>query len=171
MPFWLRIFLCRSGYLREVSIKKNLWAKLFHHKTNNTFIQFFRYVFVGSLGFIVDFSVLFLLTLTDYFKHNYIAAATLAFIFGLAVNYIFSVLWVFHKRNIGNKAVEFLLFALVGVIGLALNVLFIWIFTDHVFVQIIPVNDKQLRIIGSKIISTGIVYFWNFSARKWLLFK
>lgn len=134
-------------------------------------MQFFRYVFVGSLGFIVDFGILFLLTLTDYFKHNYLAAATISFLFGLTVNYIFSVLWVFHKRSFDNKAVEFLLFALVGVIGLALNALFIWLFTDHVFVQWIPVSDKQLRIIGSKIISTGIVYFWNFSARKWLLFK
>lgn len=126
---------------------------------------------MGSLGFIADFGILFLLTLTDYFQHHYLYAATIAFLFGLTVNYIFSILWVFQKRNVRNKFVEFLLFALVGVIGLALNALFIWLFTDHIFVELIPVSDKQLRIIGSKIISTGIVYFWNFSARKWLLFK
>lgn len=126
---------------------------------------------MGSLGFIADFGILFLLTLTNFFQHHYLFAATIAFVFGLTVNYIFSILWVFQKRNIKNKALEFLLFTLVGVVGLALNALFIWLFTDYIFVNLIAVEDKQLRIIGSKIISTGIVYFWNFSARKWILFK
>jgi putative flippase GtrA len=128
-------------------------------------------VFIGGMGFVVDFGTLFFLTLMPFFQSHYLLATTIAFVLGLTVNYIFSIRWVFNKRSFDNKALEFLVFTLVGVVGLALNWLFIWLFTDHIFVQLIPVDDKQLRIIGSKIISTAIVYFWNFSARKWILFR
>ena len=56
---------------------------------------------------------------------------------------------------------EFLLFALVGVVGLALNELVLWVATQslHVF------------YLHSKIMAAAIVLGWNFSARKLLLFS
>jgi putative flippase GtrA len=132
---------------------------IFIGETNSTLLQLFRYTFVGGLAFIVDFGTLYLLT--EYFKIYYLVSAGIAFIFGLTINYFLSVKWVFNSRAMENRLLEFLLFALIGLIGLGLNELFLWILTDILLIY----------YLLSKIITTVIVYFWNFFARKFLLFK
>jgi len=128
-------------------------------KTNNTLIQLFRYTFVGGFSFLVDFGTLFILT--EYFYIYYLVSAGIAFILGLTINYFLSVRWVFSSRAMENRLLEFLFFALIGLIGLVLNELFLWIFTDILLIY----------YLLSKIITTFIVYFWNFFARKLLLFN
>jgi len=128
-------------------------------KTDNTFIQLIRYTFVGGLAFIIDFGTLFILT--EYLNIHYLISAGIAFISGLIINYLISTKWVFSKRSYNNRNLEFLLFAFIGVAGLGLNELFMWIFTDLFLIY----------YLFSKIITTVIVYFWNFLARKFLLFN
>lgn len=138
---------------------KNIFAFLFLNPTDNTLIQLFRYVFVGGTAFLVDFGSLFLLT--EYAGLHYLLSATIAFIFGLAVNYFISTLWVFRKGKVKNRYVEFLFFALIGVVGLGLNALIMYVFTDLL----------SIYYLLSKIISTFLVFMWNFLARKYLLFN
>jgi len=138
---------------------KNLLGHLLKHPTSSTRIQFFRYVFVGGAAFIVDFLSLFILT--DYFGIYYIISAALAFIIGLVTNYLLSITWVFNQRNINNKTIEFSLFAVIGIIGLVLNELFIWFFT----------SELGFYYMISKIITAIIILFWNFFARKITLFQ
>ena len=128
-------------------------------KTNHLFVQLFRYFFVGGFAFIIDFCALFLLT--EYLNLYYLLSAPLAFLLGLIINYLLSIKWVFDKRNINKKSVEFVIFALVGIVGLLLNQVFIWFFTEII----------NLYYMLSKIISSGIVFLWNFSLRKYLLFR
>jgi putative flippase GtrA len=133
--------------------------KIFVSETDNIFLQFIRYTIVGGGAFIVDFGLLYLLT---HFLHlHYLLSATISFIAGLLVNYFFSTIWVFSKKTVKNKYFEFLVFAIIGVIGLGFNDLFMWIFTDRCGVY----------YLLSKIITTIIVYFWNFFARKYILFN
>ena len=128
-------------------------------KTDNTFIQLIRYTFVGGLAFVIDFGTLFILT--EYLNIHYLISAGIAFISGLIINYLISTKWVFSKRSYKNRNLEFLLFAFIGMAGLGLNELFMWIFTDLLLIY----------YLVSKIITTVIVYFWNFFARKFLLFN
>ncbi|MDQ1332184.1 MAG: hypothetical protein QG576_218 [Bacteroidota bacterium] len=128
-------------------------------KTDNTFIQLIRYTFVGGLAFIIDFGTLFILT--EYLNIHYLISAGIAFILGLTINYLISTIWVFSKRSFKNQNLEFLLFAFIGIAGLGLNELFMWVFTDLLLIY----------YLVSKIITTIIVYFWNFFARKYLLFN
>ncbi len=137
----------------------NFFQRLFVNKTDSIFIQFFRYFFVGGFAFVVDFSLLWLLT--DIIKFNYLFSAALAFIAGLFVNYIISILWIFTGKGLKNKKVEFGIFALIGVVGLLFNELFIWLFTEI----------AGFYYLISKVFSTAIVYFWNFFARKYILYK
>jgi putative flippase GtrA len=132
---------------------------LYHGRLDSTFIQLFRYTFVGGFAFIVDFSCLYLLT--EFLHLHYLISAAIAFLFGLTVNYILSVLWVFNDRALSNKFVEFIVFALIGVVGLGLNELFLWYLTDI----------AGIYYLLSKIITAFIVYFWNFFARKIILFN
>jgi putative flippase GtrA len=132
---------------------------LLKSKTDNLFVQIFRYTFVGGLAFIVDFSLLYLLT--DLFKIHYLVSAGISFIFGLLVNYLLSILWVFNSRKIKNVMNEFIFFTLIGLFGLGITEVLLWMLTDLF----------ALYYLISKIITTIIVYFWNFFARKYLLFN
>lgn len=141
-----------------MEIKESLKG-LFLHKSNNIFLQLFRYTFVGGFAFVVDFGLLYILT--EYAHLHYLLSATISFLVGLIVNYIISVIWVFSKSVYSNKAVEFLLFTGVGVIGLGINNVCLWLLSDVFMVW----------YMYSKVLTTVITYLWNFFARKFILFN
>ena len=133
--------------------------KLFKAPTESTFIQLFRYGFVGGLAFLVDYGTLVLLT--ESAGLHYLLAATISFILGLITNYLLSITWVFNQHKLNNRWVEFLLFAFIGVVGLGLNDAIMFLCTERC----------GIHYTLSKIIATAIVFFWNFLARKLILFK
>ena len=137
----------------------DLFHKLFYCTTDKLLIQFVRYFFVGGFAFVVDFGLLYILT--EYAGLHYLLSATLSFIAGLLVNYIISCLWVFNGSKFKNRLVEFLFFAAIGVVGLALNDTLIWLFTDCI----------GTHYMFSKIVAAAMVYLWNFFARKYLVFR
>ncbi len=137
----------------------NLCQKLLKNQTDETRIQLFRYLFVGGMAFIVDFLSLFILT--DFFGVYYLISAAIAFILGLIANYFLSISWVFNKRTLKNRHFEFGVFAVIGIIGLGFNEVFIWFFTQ----------ELQIYYLISKIFAAIIILFWNFFARKYVLFK
>jgi len=138
---------------------KNLSQKLLKDQTDKTKIQMFRYLFVGGASFIIDFLSLFILT--DFFGIYYLISAAIAFILGLIANYLLSISWVFNKRKLKNRQFEFGVFAVIGIVGLGFNEAFIWFFTQ----------DLQIYYLVSKIFAAVIILFWNFFARKYMLFK
>lgn len=148
-----------TNYVWFASRTKYIIEKLLKNQTENTFIQLFRYTFVGGVAFIVDFSLLFVLT--EFLNIHYLASAAIAFLLGLTTNYILSIVWVFSKRRIRSRWFELGIFAVIGIVGLALNELFIWFFTEHI----------HFHYLLSKIVSTVFVYLWNFFARKSILFS
>ena len=138
---------------------KNISKIIMKDQTDNTQIQLFRYLFVGGAAFIVDLTSLFILT--NYLGFYYLISAAIAFILGLTVNYFLSVKWVFNRRNLENRTFEFGIFAIIGIVGLGLNEVFIWFFTQ----------DLQIYYLFSKILAAVIILFWNFFARKFMLFR
>ncbi len=137
---------------------RTLLYSLFISKTNNFLPQFLRYTFVGGFAFLIDFGTLFVLT--EYFSVYYLVSAGISFLLGLLVNYFISINWVFDNRIYKNHFFEFLVFTLIGVIGLFLNEFFIWFFTEKFL----------MYYLLSKITAAIIVYLWNFIARKFILF-
>ncbi len=137
----------------------NLIQRSLKDKTDKTHIQMFRYLFVGGAAFIVDFLSLFILT--DFFGVYYLISAAIAFLIGLIANYFLSISWVFNKRKLKNRHIEFGMFAIIGIIGLGFNEIFIWFFTQ----------DLQIYYLVSKIFAAIIILFWNFFARKYILFR
>ena len=121
--------------------------------------QFARYIVVGGLASVVDFGSLYLLT--QFVGLYYLISAALAFLLGLVTNYCLSRLWVFDRRTMENAALEFLVFAVIGVVGLGSNEVIIW------FVR----EKMHFHYMVGKMVSSGIVLFWNFGARKFLLFR
>ena len=137
----------------------NLGQKLLKDQTNKTRIQLLRYLFVGGAAFIVDFISLYILT--DFFGIYYLISAAIAFSLGLLVNYFLSVSWVFNQRKLKNRNYEFGVFAIIGIVGLGLNEVIIWFFTQELLIY----------YLLSKIFAAVIILFWNFFARKYVLFR
>jgi putative flippase GtrA len=138
---------------------KKFSEDLVKDQTDRTKIQLFRYIFGGGVAFAVDFISLFVLT--NYLGIYYLISAAIAFTLGLLLNYILSVKWVFNRRTIENRTFEFGIFAFIGIVGLGLNEVFIWFFTQ----------DLQIYYLISKILASIIILFWNFFARKFILFR
>jgi putative flippase GtrA len=122
-------------------------------------LQLFRYTLVGGLAFLVDYGSLFLLK--ELAGMHYLWAAAIAFSLGVVTNYCISIRWVFDKRTMQSQQVEFLIFALLGVMGLGINELVMYALT----------SGAGLHYLGSKLVSTGVTYTWNFVSRKTLLFS
>ncbi len=132
--------------------------RLFREKTTNIFIQFFRYIFVGGFAFLAD---AFTLWLCEKWM-NYMIAAAIAFVVGLAVNYSLSIWFVFSESSkVKNKVKEFVVYGIIGLIGLLITEGIMYLFTD-VF---------GLYFLISKIIAAAIVLVWNFAARKVVLYN
>lgn len=133
--------------------------QIFQGKSNSTLVQLIRYFFVGGLAFVVDYGVFSLLRI--WLGVHYLWANIWGFVFGLLVNYLLSLVWVFSQRDVKDSRVEFVLFAVVGLLGLGLNELVIWACTEA----------GGLHPQISKLISTAAVFFSNFFGRKLLLFR
>ncbi len=132
---------------------------LLKDKPDSLIGQLFRYAVVGGISFVVDYGSLWLLT--EKAGLPYLWSAAIAFILGLICNYLLSTAWVFGESRIKNAWGEFLAFAIIGVVGLGLNELIMYGCTDGL----------GFHYMLSKIVSTGIVFFWNFLARRFLVFK
>ena len=152
--------------------------EIFIEGTNNTAIQFFRSLFVGGIATAADMAVL--IAVRELFKLPEDICAVIGFVFGLTVNYIVSNLWVFSKAKVKNRALDFIAFAVIGIIGLGLTQLIIAPFSmEGIFGEGILVKNKlfgsliptdKYYIIG-KLISVVLVYMWNFFARKFFLYN
>ena len=133
--------------------------KLFIDPTNHSDIQFFRYIFVGGISFVVDGGSLFLIELIGI---HYLIAAVFAFILGLTINFVMSKLIVFNGSGTGkSNGAEFAVYVIIGVIGLGLTEVIMYVFTDRL----------KLYFMISKIIAAAIVLVWNFMARKITLYR
>lgn len=147
-------------------IRDRQFKKLFVGDTDNTLIQFFRYLFVGGLAFLVDFAVSWLLfhfVFGDRKELGWVANS-LSFVAGLAVNYIISTFWIFKESKAKNKLVEFISFAAIGVVGLLITIGITKLF------EIWLGDTTSLFQIIAKLVSTAVSFLWNFFARKILLY-
>ena len=130
-------------------------------KLNNFrgYFEFFRYCLVGGLAFLADFTVF--LFFTDFLGVNYLISNTLGFMVGLLVNYLASIYWVFTHRRYPNAIPELALFTLIGIGGVGLGNLSMWYLVDSLGVW----------HVYAKYLVTTLVLFYNYSLRKFFLFR
>jgi putative flippase GtrA len=127
-------------------------------QTDNLFIQFFRYFGVSGICLLADTATLFVLT--EYAGIHYQISTFIGYSLGLILNYLLSVIWVFKTKRLSSKTMEFGIFVVIGLIGLAINQGIMWLCTDLV----------GFYFMLSRLVSAGVGYTWKFFARKYILF-
>ena len=132
--------------------------RICYEETDSTVLQIIRYLFVGGISFVVDYAILFLLK--EYCAVNYLIAAAFAFCGGVVANFVFTKLLVF-KTVLQNKVRERAIFFLICAAGLIYTELIMYCLTDLL----------GIHYLLSKIVATIIVFFWNFFAKKLILYK
>lgn len=118
-----------------------------------------KYGIASVLALGVDLGLLLLLI--HVFKVNYLVAASIAFCVGLIVNFAVSHNRIFKNQRIKNNVYNFAAFTAIGVIGLCVNAVILWVCFDIM----------NLSLIVSKCISVVIVFFWNFLGRRQFLYQ
>lgn len=124
--------------------------------------QFLSYVVVGGAATAVEWALFWLFTYPLNLNQN--LGFTIAFIFSTLVNMILgkkltfkNAVVVHRSKSKGlNLLKETFLIYLVAVVGYVLNILLLNLFTGVL----------HLGAMVSKMIATGLVFFWNYFARK-----
>lgn len=149
-----------------------MFKKLLFEKTNNSLIQFLRSVIVGAVATVIDIGVL--TVLVEAFNANVFIATAIGFIVGLLVNFFISSVWVFEKSTVvKNRVSEFIIFALIGVVGLIINELIVNFFDLYLAKSLIFgsfIDSDKYYLIG-KLVATVIAFVWNFFARKFIIYR
>jgi len=119
-------------------------------------MQFFLYLIVGGLSFVVDIGAFVLLRMADI---AVIPASVISFIAATSVNYLLSIALAFQSRRF-RRHIELVRFLAVVFVGLALNTMLVCLF----------VYSFSIYPTIAKVIAVPIVFVWNYLGRRMLVF-
>lgn len=121
-------------------------------------IQAIKYGVAAFGGFVADYAVLLLLK--EYVGLHYLLAVPIAFLAGIAVNYLIGVWFVFRNRNL-SLGKELLLFLTISLLALAVTEGSMYLLTDLLRID--------YRV--SRLISGVVTYLFNFFSRRFLIYR
>lgn len=116
-----------------------------------------RYLAASVAALSLDAAVLWVVV--EAFAVPVWLAGAIAYAAGLVLIYVLSIRWVFRRRTLHNARREFIVFALLGIIGLVLNSATLSVATA-----------LGLALPLAKALSAGIGFVSNFVSRKIFLF-
>ncbi len=120
--------------------------------------ELMRYLAVSLVALAVDMAPLLLAARVMH----YLWAATIGFVLGAVVSYWLAIHWAFrHRRLAAFPKTEFAAYAAIGVVGLGVNNLVIFVGVEY-FV---------LALWLAKAGAAAVTFVFNFGARKWGLFR
>jgi len=122
------------------------------------FTQALRYGLAAFLGFAADYAALLLLK--EVCNLHYLAAVPIAFVVGIAANYLVGVLFVF-RRGSWSMQMELALFLAISLMALAVTEGSMYALTDLL----------RLDYRISRVLSGVVTYVFNFLSRRWILYR
>jgi putative flippase GtrA len=132
---------------------------LFAGKTPSREVEMFRYFVTSCASFVFDFGLLYLLT--DVIGLYYLISAVISYGSGMVVSYLLSIRWAFARRSVANKSLEFGAFVGIGIAGMGINTLILWLWASVL----------GLNYLIGRFVSAVIGFIWKFVARKIALFR
>jgi len=121
--------------------------------------QFVLYGAISVAALAVDYCLL--IFLTEYVGLYYLVSASISFLAGMLLVYVTSISFIFDERRLTSTSLELTGFVAIGVAGLVLNGLLLWAIT----------SGTPLGYQLAKLPTAGIVFLFNYFARRHLLFS
>lgn len=125
-------------------------------------VRFFKFLIVGTVGFIVDFGLLtFLVEILGFIP---VVANTISFSAAVVSNFTFNRYWTYPDSRSKRRRIQLLQFGVVSMIGLMINN-GILLLLQNPFELLLRTAHAPAAISGyipAKIIGTIVVLFWNF---------
>ena len=130
--------------------------------TKKNIAQFASYFAVGGVSALVEWAAFYLLEKVM----PYLPATALAFVFSTTTNWFLGRTFTFRNSSLGKKKGKELLqvFGVSG-IGLLGNLGLMVLFVSGLGM------DTELLKVAAKILSTGIVFIWNYLSRKLWIYR
>lgn len=123
------------------------------------FLEAAKYAVASAAALVVDTGLLLLLTRVAGW--HYLLAATASFLAGATVAYVLSVRFVFSAHRLHSRSLEFTTFVLLGLFGLALNSL----------VLFVTVGRLGIDLLYAKAVAACFTFAANFALRRQVLFR
>jgi putative flippase GtrA len=128
--------------------------------------RFFKFLIVGSIGFVVDFGTLTLLI--EVFNFPTLVANTCSFSAALVSNFTFNRYWTYPDSRQKKLTAQLGQFGLVNIVGLVIN-------NTLLFLLESPFDSltTSLGLLGgrgyipAKAVATIVVLFWNFFVNRY----
>ena len=136
-----------------------LFSVLLKNESSSLRTEVFRSVIVSSVSFLLDFGLLYVFT--DILHLFYLLSALISYGAGMVANYLLSIKWAFGRRSVTSRIAEFAIFVLIGVAGMGINALILWVWQGVL----------GLHYLLGRIVSAVIGFVWKFAARKLVLFR
>ncbi len=132
------------------------------------FAQIIKFGAVGFLCFFIDYAIM--VGLTELVGIPSLISSGCSYTISTIVNYILSVTIVFDADKGANKAVQFIVFVILSLIGLGINQLCMWggtAWLESLMEQSRALASySQYAYMVVKIFATAIVMVYNFITRK-----
>ena len=121
--------------------------------------EFYRYIITNILVFMLDISILFVLT--EFLNIYYLFSASISLGIAFSANYYLSIKWVFESRKYFDKPIfEYFSMIAISVVVSGINILGIWLLSEYL----------QFHYIISKISISIFTLLMKFFLRKIILF-
>lgn len=130
------------------------WIKKYYRR----YEKFWLYSVGGTIAFIVDFGLLYLLT--EYVGLWYLTSATIAVVVAIIVNYVWQRIVTFKSLD-RNVAKQFSKFVIISLVAIGLNIILMYVLVEFV----------GLWYLLAKVFVTIIAWFWNFFGNKYFTFR
>ena len=117
-----------------------------------------RYFLVGGFAAAIDIGLFVLFA--QYLGLPYLRVAAASFVVATLANYWLSIRFVFVSGQRFRRRWEVALVFAVSLAGLAFNALILWLCVEML----------HFGLLAAKLTATGVVFFWNFLARRILIF-
>ena len=127
--------------------------------------RFFRFLLVGTVGFIVDFGTLTILK--ELAGLITIVANTISFSAAVVSNFTFNRYWTYPDSRSKSVVSQIGQFAIVSVVGLVISNTILLLLENPFAALLSNLDITVIRgYIPAKIVATVVVLFWNFFANR-----
>jgi putative flippase GtrA len=131
--------------------------------------RFFKFLLVGTLGFIVDFGTLTFLV--EVVGLEPVMANVFSFSAAVLSNFTWNRYWTYPESRSKRKRVQLIQFAVVSTLGLMINSLILFLlegpFNALFTLPFFSFLPEDVGYLPAKMVATVVVLFWNFFVNRY----